>query len=114
MKHLKIDLNLLVALDALLRTANVTKAAAEVHVSQPSMSGSLSRLREHFADPLLVRSGRTFKLSPLGQKMQVSLQLAMQHIDRTLSMRPTFDPAADTRQFTLSGSDFTVVNRPWF
>lgn len=109
MKHHKIDLNLLVALDALLHTASVTKAAVQVHVSQPSMSGSLARLREHFADPLLVRSGRTFKLSPLAQKMQVTLRQAMQHIDRALSMRPTFDPAADSRQFTLSGSDFTVV-----
>lgn len=109
MKHHKIDLNLLIALDALLRTASVTRAAAEVHVSQPSMSGSLARLREHFADPLLVRSGRTFKHSPLAQKMQDTVRQAMQHIDRTLSMRPTFDPAADSRQFTLSGSDFTVV-----
>ena len=50
-----VDLNLLVALDALLTERNVTRAAARLGMTQPGMSNALSRLRRMFADPLLVR-----------------------------------------------------------
>ena len=109
MRHQRLDLNLLVALDSLLRTASVTEAASQVHVSQPSMSGSLSRLRKHFNDPLLIKSGRKLRLSPLAIRLRGTVREAMQHIDRAISMRPTFDPSIDARRFNLSASDFTVL-----
>ena len=54
----QVDLNLLVACAALLREVSVTRAAAELHVTQPAMSQTLRRLRELFGDPLLVRAGQ--------------------------------------------------------
>lgn len=53
-----LDLNLLKALHALLEEGNVTRAAARLALSQPAVSGMLARLRQHFADPILVRSGQ--------------------------------------------------------
>jgi LysR family transcriptional regulator, nod-box dependent transcriptional activator len=52
-----LDLNLLVALDALLGERSVTRAAQRVGLSQPGMSNALGRLRRLFDDPLLVRQG---------------------------------------------------------
>jgi len=57
------DLNLLVALDALLSERSVTLAAQRCAISQPSMSVALRRLREYFADPLLIAHGRELRLS---------------------------------------------------
>ena len=52
----RVDLNLLVYLDALLKERNVTKAANQLGLSQPAMSNGLRRLREVFEDPLLIRT----------------------------------------------------------
>jgi LysR family nod box-dependent transcriptional activator len=57
------DLNLLVALDALLKERNVTRAAERLYLSQPAMSGILSRLRQAFGDELLVRVGRNLEMT---------------------------------------------------
>jgi DNA-binding transcriptional LysR family regulator len=57
------DLNLLIALDALLTERSVTVAARRCGISQPTMSLALRRLREYFSDPLLIASGRELKLS---------------------------------------------------
>src|SRR6185312_5740183 len=58
MQFHRFDLNLLIALDTLLREKNITRAAEKVFVSQPAMSAALHRLRDYFDDPLLVRVGR--------------------------------------------------------
>lgn len=52
----RVDLNLLVHLDVLLREKNVTRAAEQLGITQPAMSNILRRLRKLFNDPLLVRS----------------------------------------------------------
>ena len=62
----RFDLNLLIALDALLREKNVTRAAERVFLSQPAMSAALQKLRAYFNDPLLVRVGRDLQLTPKG------------------------------------------------
>jgi DNA-binding transcriptional LysR family regulator len=54
----KIDLNLLVALEALISERNVTKAAARLNLSQPALSAQLNRLRDVFGDPLLLPAQR--------------------------------------------------------
>ena len=59
-----LDLNLLVALDALLSEASVSAAGRKLHLSQSAMSGALARLREHFRDPLLVQVGRRMQPTP--------------------------------------------------
>jgi len=60
----RFDLNLLIALDALLHEKNVTRAAERVFLSQPAMSASLQKLRDFFQDSLLVRVGRDMELTP--------------------------------------------------
>src|SRR3978361_1311412 len=64
-----VDLNLLIALDALLSERNVTRAAERTSVGQPAMSASLARLRKHFDDQLLVRVGRGLMPTPLAESL---------------------------------------------
>lgn len=105
----KLDLNLLVALDALLAARSVTVAARKIHVTQPTMSGALSRLRSHFNDPLLVRAGRKLDLTPLGWALHLPVREALDRVEATISMRPTFDPAESRHNFVVCGSSLTLV-----
>ena len=66
----KFDLNLLLALEALLRERSVTRAAERLFVSQPAMSAALAKLRDYFNDPLLVRVGRDLELTPRGRSLR--------------------------------------------
>lgn len=65
-----LDLNLLVALDALLREASVSRAAMRIGLSQPAASHALQRLREVIGDPLLVRTGARMELTPRAQALR--------------------------------------------
>ena len=64
MRFKGLDLNLLVALDALLKEQNVSRAADRLHLSQPAVSASLGRLRVFFDDPLLVQHGKRMLPTP--------------------------------------------------
>ena len=64
-----IDLNLLAVLSALLEERNVTRAGMRLRLSQPTISGALARLRQHFGDELLVRSGREYQLTPMAAQL---------------------------------------------
>jgi LysR family transcriptional regulator, nod-box dependent transcriptional activator len=105
----RLDLNLLIALDALLSLRSVTAAASRVHVSQPSMSGSLNRLREHFGDDLLSRVGRHMELTPLGVMLEEPVREALEKVDATMALRPGFDPATASRHFSICASESTVL-----
>ena len=109
MRLRRLDLNLLVALEALLSTRSVTAAASRLHVTQPSMSGSLARLREHFGDPLLVQVGRRMELTPLGEMLLEPVREALQKVEATVSLRPDFDPASGSRHFAVCASEATVL-----
>src|SRR5688572_19876343 len=65
----RVDLNLLVTLDALLAERSVTRAAARLGVTQPAVSHALGRLREMLGDPLLLRSGREMELTPRAEAL---------------------------------------------
>lgn len=101
MRFKGLDLNLLVALDALLAEKNVSRAARRVFRSQPAMSGALAKLREHFQDDLLVPLGRRLVLTARGESLVLPLQRLMEHIDQTVDVGAQFDPAASHRRFTL-------------
>lgn len=109
MRLRRLDLNLLVALEALLSSRSVTAAAARLHVSQPSMSGSLARLRQHFGDPLLVAVGRKLQLTPLGDTLLEPVREALEKVEATIALRPDFDPATAKRHFSISASEATVL-----
>lgn len=106
-----LDLNLIVALDALLEFQSVTRAADKLSVSQPAMSGSLSRLREFFDDPLLVPVGRRLEKTPLAEELTRSLGGLLVHLETVLKSRPGFDPSTSPRIFNVMASEYgsTVV-----
>ncbi|HKT05087.1 MAG TPA: LysR family transcriptional regulator [Rugosimonospora sp.] len=103
-----IDLNLLVALGALLRERNVTHAGASVAMSQPAMSGALARLRTHFGDELLRRTGRGYELTPLAEKLLPLVEQALRAVADVLRPDAEFEPTTSTRRFTLSVSDYAM------
>src|ERR1700692_3860452 len=86
------DLNLMVALRALLEEGNVTKAGAKISKSQPAMWTALARLRRPYQDELLVRVGRDYELTPFARALLPSIQQAMQHVDQALGTGTRFDP----------------------
>jgi DNA-binding transcriptional LysR family regulator len=104
-----IDLNLLIALGALLEERNLTRAGEKTNMSQPAMSGALARLRRHFGDELLVRDGRQYQLTPLARRLLPDVRDALRQVERTLEARPEFDPATSTRTFSLVMSDYAVT-----
>jgi DNA-binding transcriptional LysR family regulator len=101
----RFDLNLLIALDALLHEKNVTRAAERVFVSQPAMSAALQKLRDYFDDALLVRVGRDMELTPRGLSLVEPVREALLRIQATLGTQPTFDPTTVRRIFTVIVTD---------
>src|SRR5437899_8596319 len=96
-----IDLNLLVALDALLTERHVTKAADRVGLSQPAMSNALSRLRAMFGDELLVRTATGMKPTPRASELTEPLRQLLRQVERVLESDSGFDPMASERLFTV-------------
>lgn len=103
----RIDLNLLVYLDVLLRERNVTKAANQLGISQPAMSNGLRRLRQLFDDPLLVRTSegmtptdRATELAPLVRDVLVDIEKAVQP-------KAAFEPGKGEKVFRIMASDYT-------
>ncbi len=109
MRFNKLDLNLLVALNALLSERNISRAAEKLYLSQPATSGALSRLRAYFNDDLLVQSGRQLILTPRAKELIDPVREVLMRIDTTIAAQPQFDPATETRQFTLLVSDYTTA-----
>jgi DNA-binding transcriptional LysR family regulator len=102
-----LDLNLLVALDALLKEANVSRAAMRIGLSQPAASHALQRLREVIGDPLLVRSGARMELTPRAQALRGPLAQALDQV-RSLFLPDDFDAARSERHFRLMMPDLAV------
>ena len=104
-----LDLNLLVALDALLQQRSVTRAAAQMGLSQPALSASLARLRRHFGDELLTRVGNDYRLTPLAVQLRELARFALTGVEKVFSAQPAFDPASSTREFSLLVSDYGIA-----
>ena len=104
-----LNLNALVALDALLSERNVTRAARRVGITQPAMSQSLARLRELFGDPLLVRKGRSMVLTPRAEAMLLPLSDALLSVERALQLGMGFDASTSTRIFKIALTDLSVT-----
>jgi DNA-binding transcriptional LysR family regulator len=102
-----LDLNLLVALDALLLEGNVSRAAMRIGLSQPATSHALQRLRDLIGDPLLVRTGARMELTPRAQALRGPLAQALDQV-RGLFIPDDFDAARSERQFRLMMPDLAV------
>jgi DNA-binding transcriptional LysR family regulator len=100
-----LDLNLLVALDALLQEANVTAAGRRIGLSQPTMSHSLARLRELVGDPLLVKEGRALRRTALADRLAPAVERLLVEIEATLLGARVFAPRRATRTFRIATND---------
>lgn len=101
-----VDLNLLVALDALLSEKNVTRAAERIHISQPGMSAALHKLRRHFSDQLLERVGRRLELTPRAKELAGPIKELLFQIRVILDTELSFDPLLVKRTFRIAMSSY--------
>jgi len=106
MRFQKLDLNLLVALDALLSEQQVTRAGERIQLSQPAMSGALGRLRAHFGDELIIKLGRKMVLTPLAESLHKPVRDTLLLAQAVMDMKPVFEPASSHRHFSIVASDF--------
>lgn len=102
----RIDLNLLVYLDVLLRERNVTKAASQLGISQPAMSNGLKRLRELFSDPLLVRTSEGMTPTERATELEPQVRAVLADIEKAVQPREDFDAKGSERVFRIMASDY--------
>lgn len=100
-----IDLNLLRVFQVILEERSLTRAAQRLHLSQPTISYSLGRLRSLFDDPLFVRTPDGMLPTATAERLAVPLSNAIASIREALRQSEEFDPATSTREFRLAMSD---------
>ncbi|MCD7097561.1 LysR family transcriptional regulator [Stenotrophomonas sp. MMGLT7] len=103
----RLDLNLLVTLDALLIEHNVTRAAERLHLSQPSVSVQLSRLREFFDDPLLLPGPRGMRPTARADELREPLRQALATLEQAVAPSNPFDPAQASQTWRIAASDYS-------
>ncbi len=102
----RIDLNLLVYFDVLLREQNVTKSAHHLGITQPAMSNGLKRLRDLFDDPLLIRTSEGMTATERALELQPLIRDVLAGIDKAVQPQKKFNPAESTRVFRMMASDY--------
>src|SRR5271168_883286 len=101
----RVDLNLLVALDALLAERSVTRAAARIGIGQSAMSHNLARLRELFDDELLTRGPIGMQPTPRALALADPVRIALAQIETLVSPEQAFEPATAERVFRIGLPD---------
>lgn len=109
MRFHRLDLNRLVALDALLEHCSVSKAAVCLHISQPAMSGALAALRDHFGDPLLLSAGRRMRRTSFAESLVLPVRDLLLQMQAIASRRPGQAAGDITRSMSVAGSDVAGV-----
>ena len=110
MKNLRsVDLNLLVAFEALMRERNVTRAADRIGLAQPSMSNALARLRAVFKDELFIATPKQMRPTPRALALAGPVTEALQRIRLALDPDQPFEPARTGRCFRLAGTNHANV-----
>lgn len=102
----RIDLNLLVFLDVLLRERNVTKAASQLGITQPAMSNGLKRLRDLFNDPLLIRTSEGMTPTERAEELQPIVRSILSDVEKAIQPTTIFDPLESDRTFRIMASDY--------
>ncbi|AKJ30867.1 LysR family transcriptional regulator [Caldimonas brevitalea] len=105
----RLDLNLLVTLEALLVERNVTRAAARLHLSQPAVSAQLARLRDVFGDPLLIPAHRGMTPTARALDLLNPLRLALDQVRATVGTHQRFEPAKAELTVTIACTDYLQV-----
>ncbi len=101
----QLNLNLLVALDAVLAHDSVSLAAKQLGLTQSAMSNNLNQLRRVFNDPLMVRDGQRMKPTALAKQLRPSLRNVLQDVENLVQSTQNFYPAISTRTFTVGMND---------
>ncbi|MFL0804814.1 MAG: LysR family transcriptional regulator [Agarilytica sp.] len=101
-----VDLNLLVALNILLKEKSVTQAADYLGITQPAMSNTLKRLRQQFDDPLLVRTSEGMKPTERAQALEPEVRELILHVERVVQPVQDFDPKESDKLFRIAASDY--------
>lgn len=102
----RVDLNLLVYLDVLLREGSVTKAAQQLGITQPAMSNGLRRLRDLFSDPLMVRTSEGMTATERALELQPLIRKALSDLEMALQPVHDFDASESHRVFRIMVSDY--------
>ncbi|HWT31469.1 MAG TPA: LysR family transcriptional regulator [Propylenella sp.] len=110
MRFKGLDLNLLVAFEALMQTRSVSRAAERLHMSQPAMSAALSRLRLFFEDHLLVSRGKRMHPTAFAESLLPHVSDSLRTVAAMLATPSGFDPATSQRQFRIVASDYVVAS----
>jgi len=105
----RLDLNLLVTLEALLVEQNVTKAASRLHLSQPAVSTQLSRLRDLFDDPLLIPAQRGMTPTAKALDLLEPLRHALDQVRTTVAQHSDFNPARARLTVVIACTDYLQV-----
>ena len=105
----RLDLNLLLVLDALLTDCNITQASKRLNLSPSAVSGALGRLRDFLGDELLTPVGRRMVLTPWGESLRAPVRDCLLQIQATFVTRPHFDPSTAQRRFRLMMSDYVAT-----
>jgi DNA-binding transcriptional LysR family regulator len=109
----RIDLNLLVVLEAIADEGGVSRAAEKLNLTQPAVSHALARLRQTLGDPLFVRHGRTLAPTALTQRLMGPLRRSLQTLEALIDKDAGFDPARTEATFTVAMRDaFEVLTLP--
>jgi len=103
-----VDLNLLVILETLLKAKHVTRAAEQLNMSQPAVSRALQRLRDTFADPLLVKTVNGYDLSIRAEQLLPQLETLLQGMQQLIAP-PEFDPKVSDQTVRFAGLDLEVA-----
>ncbi|MFM0642742.1 LysR family transcriptional regulator [Paraburkholderia bryophila] len=99
------DLNLLIALDALLEEGSVVGAAQRMHLSAPAMSRTLARIRDAVGDPILVKIGRRMVPTPRALALRDQVRASVENAVRLLQPERELDLATLERTFNLQAND---------
>lgn len=110
MRFKGLDLNLLVAFDALMTTRSVSRSAERLNLSQPAMSAALSRLREFFVDDLLVLQGKRMHPTAFADELIPQVRESLRGLESMLTKSPHFDPATSQRNFRIVTSDYVLAS----
>ena len=110
MRFGRLDLNLLVALDALLTERSVSLAADRLCLSQSATSSALGRLRDYFGDELLVLQGKRMHPTAFADELMPQVKASLRQLEAMLAKSPNFDPATSQRTFRIVTSDYVQAS----
>src|SRR5947199_5959565 len=105
----RFDLNLLVVFDVLMTERSVTRAAERLGRTQSAVSHSLSKLRDQFGDPLLLKSGVRMQPTALALELIEQARPMLGGIQRVLTPQHVFDAETSSRVFRLAAPDFFLT-----